>query len=266
MRMPAALYTGSVTHARFAPKRYRFRYRVFQLLLDIDALDRVDARSRVFSVNRFNLLSFYEKDHGPCDGSSLRVWAMRLLSQHGVDLEGGRIELLCFPRVLGYVFNPLSLWYCWHRDGSLRAIIYEVRNTFGEKHHYLISNDGRALKQGEWWAARKAFHVSPFMPMQAEYRFRISPPGERVHVLIDEYCPADAGMQRTLVAALEGRRKLFTDRALLRAFLSIPLMTIKVIAAIHWQALKLWLRGFRFHRKPAPPDHEVSKTWTMNTH
>lgn len=261
--MSSALYNSKVMHMRVSPKRYRFVYRVFSLLLDIDQLDELDARLRLFSVNRFNLLGFHEKDHGPADGSDLRTWAVTLLARNGVALDGGRIQLLCFPRVLGYTFNPLSLWFCWHRDGSLRAIIYEVRNTFGEKHHYLVHEPGGApLRDGSIYRASKRFHVSPFIGMGMEYRFRVDAPGERMRVLIDEY---EAG-QRVLVASLSGNRKALDDTGLLRAFLSMPLMTLKVLAMIHWQALKLWWRGVEFHRKPEPPLNEVSRACRTNIH
>lgn len=255
--MDACLYSGRVMHRRLQPKRYRFVYRVFSLLLDIDRLDAPARHLRLFSVGRFNLLSFYPRDHGPRDGSSLRAWAERLLAARGVDLAGGRIRLLCFPRVLGYVFNPLSVWYCEHADGRLRAIICEVRNTFGEKHQYVLDAGGRPLDLAQTWEAEKRFHVSPFLPLGLHYRFRFAEPAGQLRVLIDEY----AGTDRVLVATLNGRRRPLTDRAVLGECLAVPFLTLKVIAMIHWQALKLWLRGFRFHGKPPAPDHEASDAW-----
>lgn len=264
--MDAALYNGTVMHTRFEPPR-RFDYRVCSFLLNIDQLDEAGSRLRLFSVNRFNLFSFHSRDHGPCDSSSLRRWVDQLLSEHGLELDGGRVNLLCFPRVLGFVFNPLSLWFCHHADGSLRAVIYEVRNTFGEKHHYLVREpDGAPLEPGTWHAVDKVFHVSPFLGMNMQYRFLIQPPGERVRVLIDEYeRQPDDSLQRMLIATLSGQRKAMTDAALLRNFISMPLMTFKIVAMIHWQAVKLWFRGARFHRKPEPPAHEVTETCKTNT-
>lgn len=256
--MSAALYIGDVMHARYAPKRHAFRYRVFNTLLDIDNLDTVHASCRWFSVNRFNLFSFHERDHGPADGSSLRAWTERILQAAGINPVDGRIELLCFPRVLGYVFNPLSVWYCRDHDGNLQAVIYEVRNTFGERHSYVVAPRTGCLQDGETRHALKGFHVSPFMPMAMQYRFCVTPPGEHLEVLIDEY---DEDDQHVLRARLRGVRRPLTDAVLLKCFVSIPLMTIKVIAMIHWQALRLYLRGFRFHRKPPPPSNAVSETW-----
>lgn len=257
MSMDACLYTGRVMHRRLRPKRYRFAYRVFSLLLDIDRLDSVASRLRLFSIGRFNLLSFYPRDHGPRDGSSLRTWAESLLAARRIDLAGGRIRLLCFPRVLGYVFNPLSVWYCEHADGQLRAIICEVRNTFGEKHQYVLDNRGHPLDLAQTWEAEKCFHVSPFLPLGLHYQFHFTAPGQRLRLLIDEY----AGTQQVLVATLQGRRRPLNDRTLLRESLAVPFLTLKIITLIHWQALKLWLRGFRFHGKPPAPDHEASDAW-----
>lgn len=260
--MPA-LYRSKVMHRRNGPKAYRFVYRVDSLLLDIDRLDELHKELRLFSHNRFNLFGFRDADHGPADGTSLRAWAEALLAAGNVELARGRIELLCFPRVLGYVFNPLSLWFCYHRDGSLRAVIYEVRNTFGEKHHYLVSEpDGSPVHEKTFYAVAKQLHVSPFLGMAMEYRFMVESPGEHLRVLIDEY----ADGEKILVATLSGKRTELTDGALLRSFISMPLMTVKVIAMIHWQALKLWLRGLRFYRKPDPPEHEVSQACRMNSH
>ena len=256
----SALYLGRVMHLRRFPQRYRFEHRVFSLLLDIDTIAGIAGRLRLLSYRRFNLVSFHPEDHGPRDGSSLRAWAERLLAAHGVALAGGRIELLCFPRVLGYGFNPLSVWYCHHRDGSLRAVIYEVRNTFGEKHQYLrVAEGGGPLDAGAWHGAAKAFHVSPFIGMAAEYRFSTLAPGARLRLVIDEHAPAPSGaVERMLVATLSARRAPLTDAALLRACLAMPLLPLKVVAAIHWHALKLWLRGATFFRKPGPPRQEVT--------
>lgn len=260
----AALYLGRVMHLRRFPQRYRFDHRVFSLLLDVDTIAGVAQRLRLFSYRRFNLCSFHPEDHGPRDGSSLRAWAERLLAERGIALEGGRIELLCFPRVLGFGFNPLSAWFCHHRDGSLRALIYEVRNTFGEKHQYLqVAEGGGALDATRWHRAAKRLHVSPFIGMDAEYRFSTSAPGGRLRLVIDERAPTPAGeRERMLVASLVAERVALTDRALLGACLAMPLMTLKVVAAIHWHAFRLWLDGARFHRKPEPPSEEVTRCTT----
>lgn len=250
----SALYLTSVMHQRMFPVKYRFTYRVFSLLLDLEHLEETAKNLRLLSVDRFNVLSFRRRDHGPRDGSSLKVWAEQLLAQRGIHLDGGKILLLCFPRLFGYGFNPLSLWYCLHRDGSLRAVICEVNNTFGEHHFYLLHEQGGAMS----WPARteldKCFHVSPLIDMQARYRFRLGRPAERLTVSIQEF-ESDKLM---LVATQSGERRPLADRHLLRALLRTPFMTFKIMLAIHWQALKAWLRGAPFFSKPEPPEEQVT--------
>lgn len=246
--MRSALYRGSVMHARLAPVRHRFRYRVFTLLIDLDELPVLAKRLRWLSHNRFNLMSLHDRDHGDVGtGGSLRAWAERTLCAAGISPPGGRIELLCFPRLLGYVFNPLSLWLCRDREDRLRAVIYEVHNTFGGRHAYALPV---AAGQDEGAVAQrcgKDFHVSPFIPMDAQYSFRLKAPADAFSLLIRE---RDAAGE-ILRAAISGRRRPLTDRELVKAFAAHPLMTLKVIAAIHWQALRLWRKGARFHRHPA---------------
>jgi len=249
----ACLYAGEVMHQRFFDARYRFRYRIFSLLLDIDHIDRVLASIGLLSRNRFNLLSFHDRDHLPEGHSDLRGWAESVLQQGGIDGSALRIRLLCFPRVLGWVFNPLSLWYCETAAGNPVAVIAEVRNTFGERHCYLLpARDHSAWPLRQYHA--KDFHVSPFIQMDAGYEFRLSRPQERLRIVIREY----QDQRLMLVATQTGRRLPLRSGTLLRQTLRVPLQTLKVLAAIHWQALKIWLQGARFHRKPAPPLKEVS--------
>jgi DUF1365 family protein len=250
----AVIYTGSVMHRRCAPHGYRFSYPVFSLLLDIDRLQVLAGHSRLFAHNRFNLFAFHDRDHGPGDGSALRPWLERHLRRHGVELDGGRIRLLCFPRLLGYAFNPLSIWYCWHRDGRLRAVLCEVSNTFGERHGYLLHGEGGVLTWPVRAGQAKCFHVSPFLPMDLDYRFRLSRPGERLGIAI--HCLEDHTLK--MAAAQVATAQPFNDRNLLLTFLRMPLMTFKVVAMIHWQALKLLLRRAPLFRKPEPPAKEVT--------
>lgn len=247
------IYFTRVLHRRLVPVEYRFSYRVFSLLLDLDALPAPGLR--LFSVNRFNLLSFYERDHGPRDGSSLRPWIDDLLRRKGIDIEGGKVRLLCFPRVFGYGFNPLSIWYCHHRDGSLRAVLAEVNNTFGEHHFYLLCNGGSRLSWPVTHSVEKMFHVSPLIGMEARYDFRLTEPSDRLSVLIRQF----RDNELTLVAAQQGEGHTLNDRRVLTALFRIPLMTFKVMAAIHWQALKIWLRGAPFFPKPKPPAEKVTQ-------
>jgi DUF1365 family protein len=248
------LYPSRVMHRRLVAPFYRFVYRLFYLLLDVDRIDELHARLRLFSRNRFNLVSFHDRDHGGGADEGLRAWAERLLASGGVRLDGGRIRLLCLPRLLGFGFNPIAIWYCEHRDGTLRAIVAEVRNTFGEKHCYLLASGGRPIAYEGPHDKDKCFHVSPFLDLAGRYQFRFGEPGETVRVLIHETREGAP----LLDATLAGERRALTDGALLREALLMPWMTLKVVAGIHWEALKLWLRGARFHRKPAPPEPEFT--------
>jgi uncharacterized protein len=242
MREPAALYVGEVMHARLKPRRHRFSYRVMSLLIDLDRLAEADRMSPLFAVNRAGLYSFHERDHGPRDGSSLRDYAQERAAEHGIDLCGGRVLLLCYPRLLGYTFNPLSVYFCHRADGGLALLIYEVRNTFGEIHSYV-----RPVRAGEMSAAGlrqaqdKQFYVSPFVEMAMRYHFRISPPEDHVRLRILE-----TDREGPLLAAtFAGLRHPLTTMALLRAFVALPLVTLKIVAAIHWEALRLWLKGVK---------------------
>lgn len=248
------LYPSRVMHRRLVAPFYRFVYRLFYLLLDVDRIDELHARLRGFSRNRFNLVSFHDRDHGDGAPGALRAWAERLLAADGVRLDGGRIRLLCLPRILGFAFNPIAIWYCEHRDGSLRAVIAEVRNTFGEKHCYLLASGGRPMTYEGPHEKDKCFHVSPFLDLVGRYRFRFSEPGAVVRVLIHETREAVP----ILDATLAGERRALTDGALLRQVALMPWMTLKVVAGIHWEALKIWLRGGKFHRKPEPPEPEFT--------
>lgn len=251
--MSHCLYVGEVMHRRTRPRAYEFVYRVFNLYLDIDRIDDASRTLSLFSHNRFNLFSFRDRDHGPRDGSPLRPWIERHLAEAGLDDAAADIRILCMPRILGYGFDPLTIWYCHNAAGDLRAVLYEVKNTFGDQHGYLfpVARGGSAPPEHE---ADKVLHVSPLIGMDARYRIRTESPGDSLAVLIRE---SDAEGE-FLVATLAGTRRVLSDRALLALFCRIPLMTFKVIAAIHWHAVKLMIRGVRFHRRPAPPTDEVS--------
>lgn len=246
------LYPARVMHRRRVAPFYRFVYRVFYVLVDVDRLGELHAARRWFSHNRFNVLSLQDADHG--DGRGLRAWAEGLLDAHGVRLDGGRIRLLAMPRVLGLAFNPIALWYCEHADGTLRAVIAEVRNTFGERHCYVLASGGRPWPYGQVQEKEKCFHVSPFFDLVGRYRFELSEPGERLRVAIHETREGAPLMDATLAAERRG----LTDAAILLQAASLPWQVLKVVGGIHWEALKLWLRGARFHSKPAPPVIDAS--------
>jgi DUF1365 family protein len=251
----SCLYFGRVMHKRLLPFRHRFVFRVFSLYLDLDELPALSRRLRVLSYNRWNLFGFLDRDHGPRDGSALRPWLDARLAEVGIDLAGGPVRLLCFPRVLGFVFNPLSIWFCHHRSGRLAALLYEVHNTFGEQHCYLIPVDpARQADTPILQSCDKGFYVSPFIGMAATYRFRLAEPGERLAVVIQQATPEGA----LLVASQTGRRRPLDDATLLRAFLAYPLMTMKVIAGIHWHAYRLWRKGAKLVPRPPAPEHPVT--------
>jgi DUF1365 family protein len=238
----AALYVGDVIHARLKPMGHRFSYRVMSLLIDLDRLAEADRQSPLFGVNRAALYSFHEADHGKRDGSSLRAYAQACAAERGIDLSGGRVLLLCYPRLLGYTFNPLSVYFCYRADGELALLIYEVRNTFGEIHPYVLPvtsvdiSDAGVRQQQD-----KLFYVSPFIEMAMRYHFRVRPPRERVQLRILE-----TDREGPLLAAtFNGSHRLLNTRQLLGAFFALPLVTVKVMAAIHWEALRLWLKGAR---------------------
>jgi uncharacterized protein len=244
---PASLYFGDVMHARLKPVGHRFSYRVMSLLVDLDRLDEADRQCQLFGVNRAALYSFHEADHGERDGSSLRAYAQGRAREHGIDLTAGRVWLLCYPRLLGYTFNPLSVYFCHRADGHLALIIYEVRNTFGEMQSYVLPvRPGEISAAGVRQEQDKLFYVSPFVDMATRYRFRISPPDEEVRLRILEV-DAEGPL---LAATFHGRRRALTSPALLRACVTLPLLTLKIIGAIHWEALRLWLKGLRLVPKP----------------
>ncbi|WP_315778749.1 MULTISPECIES: DUF1365 domain-containing protein [unclassified Bradyrhizobium] len=248
-REAAALYVGEVMHARMRPTTHRFQYRVMSLLVDLGRLDEADRQSVLFGVNRRALYSFHERDHGRRDGSSLLAYAQDCAAEHGIDLAGGRVLLLCYPRLLGYVFNPLSVYFCYRSDGTLALMIYEVRNTFGEIKPYVLPvRPGEFTDAGLRQEQDKTFYVSPFIDMAMRYHFRVTPPGDNVKLRILE----TGGDGPLLAATFFGRRRALSSRSLLAAFASLPLVTLKIFGAIHWEALRLWAKGVRLVPRGEP--------------
>ncbi|MCV0426174.1 MAG: DUF1365 domain-containing protein [Roseibium sp.] len=243
----ASIYSGSVMHQRMKPREHRFHYSVFSVLLDLDRLEEANRSSGLFSVNRFNLLSFHECDHGKRDGTNLRDHIETLLTKEGVE-RPARILLLAYPRMLGYGFNPLSVYYAFGTDTQLSAIIYEVRNTFGGLHTYTMPiRDGQLSDAGVRQDQRKEFYVSPFVSMEQHYFFRMLPPGDSVRVRILEK-DAEGPL---LSATFSGERKSLTNKNIFKECLRVPLLTFKVISAIHWEAFKIWRKRVPFHSRPA---------------
>ncbi len=249
----SAIYAGQVMHQRLRPHRHRLSYRLYMVLLDLDELDGCAARLRLFSRGRRNLFSFHDKDHGAGTAEPLRAQVERHLDAAGLAIAGGAIRLLTMPRVLGFAFNPISVYFCYRADGELAATLYEVNNTFGQRHSYLLPvepGSGPAIRQ----TVPKRFHVSPFMGMDMDYAFRVVPPAAALGIAI-----TGSDATGTLITAvLAARRRELTDAALLRIFCTMPLVTLKVVAGIGWEALKLWLKGVPVRQRPAPPAETVT--------
>lgn len=246
----ATLYVGKVMHARLKPVAHRFDYRVFNLLLDLDRLDEADGMARLFSVNRRNALSFHEDDHRPPESGTLRDYADGLLAEAGLGAPAARILLACYPRVLGRVFNPLAVYYAYRGDGTLAALVYEVRNTFGERHTYVCPvAPAECSPAGIRQTRAKRFHVSPFIGMDMRYHFRMGFPGETMRWRILE----TDGEGPLLAATYNGRARALSDAALADCLLRIPLQTWKIVGAIHYEALRLWLKGAAYRTRGTPP-------------
>lgn len=235
-------------HERLRPRRHRFVYPVFTWLFDLDQLGALERRLRLFALERRHVFSFYNADHGPRDGGPLRPWVEAELGRAGIQGKSARIFLLAMPRFLGYVFNPLSVYYCLDSDDRLFAVVYEVKNTFGEQHVYALAVDhSRAVAGGDHrHACEKDFYVSPFIEAEATYHFRLNLPQETLKVFIREEVEGDL----LLIATLTGDRRKLTDGELVRQAFRHPFLTQKIIASIHIQALKLWLKGVRLQPRP----------------
>jgi uncharacterized protein len=255
----SALYIGTVVHQRLQPRRHRFCYQAFWFLLDLDELAALSSRLRLFSHNRSNLFSLHDTDHGDGTTTSLRLQVERQLATVGVDIEGGTIQLLCMPRTFGYSFNPLSVYFCHDAIGTLAAVIYQVHNTFGERHSYVLAVERNA--DAIYQHCEKRFYVSPFLEMDLQYKFRVKPPVEDVTIAI--HARDRAGVVFT--AALAGSRQEFADLRLVHMLLRIPLVTIKVTAAIHWEALRLWLKGTRVVPRSESPVRVMASTMSVSS-
>ena len=252
--MGARILFGRVYHGRLRPARHAFAYPVFFLRVPLSGMAR--AGRGIFSVNRWNLLSLHARDHGPRDGSPLEAWVRGELARAGVRNADGEILLQAFPRVLGFVFNPIAIYYCHDRGGALRAVLCEVSNTFGERHNYLLAHaDGRPIAPGDWMRAEKVFHVSPFCEVEGHYRFRFAGDAGRQSARID-YHDREGLL---LVTWIDGKAEPIGARSLARAFVGYPFLTAGVVARIHWQALRLWLKRVPFFSKPEPPLQETTR-------
>ena len=239
----SAIYNGKVIHKRFKPKVHYFKYKVFSLLIDLSELEILDKKVNFFSYNKFNLISFYEKDHGDRDGSSLTSWVKKNLEKYNIQVKNIKIKILCYPRIFGFVFNPLSVFYIYNLEDQLISILYEVKNTFGEQHTYIfkVTKDANLVQNN----CSKKFHVSPFIEMNCNYFFRLLKPGNKISVIIDQYDNED----QILYASQDGTRSDFNTQHLIKSYLKHPIMTFKIILAIHFEAFKLWAKGIKFIKK-----------------
>ena len=239
--MNSCIYNGFVSHTRFNPVKHSLKYNTFSLFIDLDEIENLSKNNFIFSFNRFNIFSFFNKDHGDRDGLCLKKWVLNNLKRFDINKNINNIKLLCYPRVLGYVFNPLSIFYCYE-DKNLRAIMYEVKNTFNEQHTYIFkvkSNNEISQK------CKKKFYVSPFMDMETQYEFKLLNPDENLSVLIKQ--SDKDGI--VLTAVQKGSKKEFNMKQLLVNFVLYPLMTLKIIGAIHYEALRLWKKGAKYRSR-----------------
>jgi uncharacterized protein len=249
------LFSGRTVHERFGKVRHRLVYDIYQLLIDVDDVANSVKGLKWLTYNRFGALSFFDRDHGDRSGAPLRSWVEARLTDAGVKLDGGPIRLLTFPRVLGFVFNPISVFFGYSPQGELKGVIYEVNNTFGETHSYVAPASNGAIEHHQ---ADKIFHVSPFFDVSGRYAFTLRAPQNGLSLVIDKY----RDQVRDHVATLKAHRLPLTDAALAKSFFTMPFLTLKVVAAIHFEALKLFFKGAQYHDKPAPP--ELSSIATNN--
>jgi uncharacterized protein len=248
----SSIYNGQVIHKRFKPKVHSFKYKVFSLLIDLSELEILDKQVNFFSYNKLNLISFYDKDHGERDGSSLIDWVHKNLKKNNINIENIKIKILCYPRILGFVFNPLCVFYVYNADDNLIAILYEVKNTFGEQHTYIFRVEKNTnLIQNN---CSKKFHVSPFIGMNCHYFFRLLKPGNKISVIIDQYDNTD----KILYASQDGVRTDFNTKYLVKSYLKHPIMTFKIITAIHYEAFKLWIKGIKFIKKKIKIKNDIT--------
>jgi hypothetical protein len=254
LKQPAPqIMNGSVMHSRLFPKENSFRYNIYYVALPLSRLQDMP-----LAYNKWGIQSFHDKDHGECDGTPLEPWARAILKEYSLhEIADGEITLVTMPRVFGYVFNPVSFWLCVDKGGHLRAVICEVHNTFGERHSYICAHDdGRIITNKDVICAQKLFHVSPFLQREGQYKFKFQIDKEQFSVFIDFY---NKDEKKQLVTYLKGAWIEMTDKELMRAFKSAPLVPLKAILLIHWQALKLITKGIKYIKRPKQFNKKVSK-------
>ena len=249
--METCIYKGFVTHRRFKPLRHYFSYKTFSILFNLTELEELHKKIGIFSFNKFNIFSFYNKDHGSRDGSDLTEWVKTNLKKYNLNFNISKIKLLCFPRIFGYVFNPLSIFYCYEGN-ILKAILYEVKNTFNEQHTYVfpVADNLKIITQ----QCNKKFYVSPFIEMDTLYNFRLTEPGENIKILIKQTDKID----KVLVACQVGKKQPMSLKQLIINFFIHPMMTLKIILSVHYEALRLWKKGAIFQKREVKIKNNIS--------
>ena len=250
--MNSCIYNGFVSHTRFKPVKHSLKYNTFSLLIDLDELNILSKNNLIFSFNRFNIFSFYNKDHGGRDGMCLKKWVKNNLNKFGIAQDINTIKLLCYPRIFGYVFNPLSIFFIYNSKAKLISILYEVKNTFGEQHTYIfkVDEDSETLQNN----CEKKFFVSPFMDLNSKYYFKILIPNKSLSIIINQR----DNDGKLLFASQDGVRSDLNSKNLLFSYLKHPLMTLKIISAIHFEALRLWLKGIKIVKKKLKIKNNIS--------
>lgn len=247
------IFTGKVMHKRLFSKRNAFTYGIYYICLPLSKLGNIS-----IPRNKFSAISFYDKDHGAKDGSDLQHWGHDILKKYNIDRADGEITLVCMPRIFGYVFNPVSFWLCHDQAQNLRAVICAVNNTFGESHSYLcVHKDQRIINGEDTLQAEKLFHVSPFLEREGRYTFRFNIKPDKYGIWIDFY---DAQGNKKLLTSLMGKLSPLTKANITKAFWQYPLVTFKAIFLIHWQAVKLTIKGIKHIKKPTQKSEKTSST------
>lgn len=253
MGVEPQIFFGKVMHGRLFPKRNNFTYGIYYLAFPLSQIKNLP-----IAYNRFASLSFFDRDHGLCDGSDLEKWARGILADYNIKETDGEVKLICMPRVLGYVFNPVSFWLCHDKEGKLRAVLCEVHNTFGERHTYLCAHDDhRPITHDDTLKGDKLFHVSPLLKREGHYEYRFDVRNNQFGVWIDFF---DGEGNKQLVTSLFGKFEAMNTKTLRKAFWSYPLVTVKAITLIHWQALKLLIKGIKYISRPKQKPENISAT------
>ncbi|MFK8068439.1 MAG: DUF1365 domain-containing protein [Gammaproteobacteria bacterium] len=253
MAIEANILLGEVRHKRLFPKLNEFRYKIYNIGIPLSKIDQIP-----IAYNRKAIQSFYDRDHGDCDGSNLEAWARKILSDQGLNEADGEIFLVCMPRIIGYVFNPVSFWFCFDKSEALRAVLCEVHNTFGEKHTYLcVNKDYEPITSEDTLEGQKLFHVSPFLEREGHYKFKFNISNEKFAVSINYF---DSNHEEKLLTSLSGKLVPMTETSCRMVLWKYPLVTVKAIVLIHWQALKLVLKGVCYIKKPLQKKQVISST------